>query len=82
MEHRTNHGFSEAEESGENEEIGGGQTTERSRLHEHIRGEHARQEPQVLQPDNPLMTSFQEALKAHLNRQYKQLQEHICGLVS
>lgn len=38
-------------------------------------------EPQVLQPDNPLMIRFQAALKAHLTRQRNKLEEEIIGLV-
>lgn len=38
-------------------------------------------EPQVLQPDNPLMIRFQAALKAHLTRQSNKLEEEIIGLV-
>lgn len=38
-------------------------------------------EPQVLQPDNPLMIRFQAALKAHLTRQSNKLEDEVIGLV-
>ncbi|XP_054271339.1 coiled-coil domain-containing protein 40 [Macrosteles quadrilineatus] len=37
-------------------------------------------EPQVLQPDNPLMERFQNALQTHLLNQRKKLDEEILGL--
>lgn len=39
-------------------------------------------EPEVLQPDHPLMLRFQAALKNHLQRQYNRLTEEILELVS
>lgn len=39
-------------------------------------------EPEVLQPDHPLMKGFQAALKDHLQRQYNRLTEEILDLVS
>jgi hypothetical protein len=39
-------------------------------------------EPEVLEPDHPLMLRFQAALKSHLQRQYNRLTEEILELVS
>lgn len=39
-------------------------------------------EPEVLQPDHPLMKNFQAAVKDHLNRQHNRLSEEILKLVS
>jgi hypothetical protein len=39
-------------------------------------------EPEVLEPDHPLMKRFQAALKNHLQRQYNRLTEEILELVS
>lgn len=39
-------------------------------------------EPEVLEPDHPLMLRFQAALKNHLQRQYNRLTEEILELVS
>lgn len=40
------------------------------------------EEPEVLEPDHPLMLRFQAALKNHLQRQYNRLTEEILELVS
>lgn len=39
-------------------------------------------EPEVLEPDHPLMLRFQAALKNHLQRQYNRLTEEILEIVS
>jgi hypothetical protein len=39
-------------------------------------------EPEVLEPDHPLMLRFQAALQNHLQRQYNRLTEEILELVS
>lgn len=39
-------------------------------------------EPEVLEPEHPLMKRFQAALKNHLHRQYNRLTEEILELVS
>lgn len=55
---------------------------ETSSDHDELRMPHNNyHEPQVLQPDNPLMIRFQAALKAHLTRQSRKLEEEIIGLV-
>lgn len=39
-------------------------------------------DPEVLDPDHPLMKGFQAALKNHLDRQYSRLSEDVLELVS
>jgi hypothetical protein len=39
-------------------------------------------DPEVLDPDHPLMRRFQAALKNHLERQYSRLSEEVLELVS
>jgi hypothetical protein len=46
---------------------------------DHTRGS---DEPEVLDPDHPLLKHFQAAIKDHLNRQYNRLHEEILKLVS
>ncbi|XP_046670785.1 coiled-coil domain-containing protein 40 [Homalodisca vitripennis] len=55
-------------------------TRENEQTHMYVRTPGSHHAARVLQPDNPLMIRFQAALKSHLTRQNRRLDEEIVGL--